>query len=52
MVKGLEGKSHEEIVKEPGMFSLQERGVKEDRIALFKYPQGCHKEGGDHAVSL
>ena len=46
MVKGLEGMSYEEWLREVRMFSLAKRRLRGDMTAMFKYLKGCHvKEG-------
>ena len=46
MIRGLETKSHEEQLKELGMYSLEKRRLRRDMIALFKYFEGSHTEEG------
>ena len=51
MIKGLETKPYEEWLKELRMFILGKRRLRGDRIAIFKYPKGCHMEDGTSLFS-
>ena len=44
MQKGLETKLYEEQTRGLGMFSLENRKLRGDRIPGFRYFKGCHTQ--------
>lgn len=46
IIKTLETKTFEELLRELGMFSLQQRRVRGNSEAIFKYLKGRYREDG------
>lgn len=46
-MKSLEGKSYEESLRERGIFSLQKKRLKGERVAVFRYRKSWHQVQGE-----
>lgn len=46
IIRGLENKPYQEMLKELGMLSLEKRRLARGMVALFKHEKGCLMEEG------
>ncbi|KFM03118.1 hypothetical protein AS27_04352, partial [Aptenodytes forsteri] len=51
MIRGMEHLSHEERLRELGLFSLKKRRLRGDLMAAFQYINGAYKTNGDKLFS-
>uniref|UniRef100_K7EWN1 Reverse transcriptase domain-containing protein n=1 Tax=Pelodiscus sinensis TaxID=13735 RepID=K7EWN1_PELSI len=52
MIRGLEHMTYKEKLGDLGLFSLQEKRVRGDLIAVYNFLKGCSKEDGERLFSV